>query len=364
MTSMLDPYIPRPHVRESDRVAVVADVPTSWEAIRHLDGRKSRFVRALFGLRHLAEYVSGKALESKESDPQSFDDLALPGGDLQVLAEVPGQSLVVGSIARLGDPEGRACAVAPQDFAAFDQPGFGKLAWGLSVEKRQSGGSWITFELRVALTDTASEAAFDAAWKHIAPFTQAIRTVVLGLLEKKLEPIDVEHTALPGDLLMPARFTRTLGVVVEARPSDVWPWLLKLGNERVGFYGVDAPAPVTSAESAPLRLGSVVNVRPGPGSQLEVLLLEPERALVLGSPSVRTGGPLTRVQGLEAEFRLTWAFVIEPIGEDACWLGARVRADSAYGLELALSRGWEVVAQKVMQRTQLQNIKLRAERAA
>ena len=49
MPSMLEPFIPRPHVLERERVAVVADVPRSWDAIRHLDGYRSSFVRALFG---------------------------------------------------------------------------------------------------------------------------------------------------------------------------------------------------------------------------------------------------------------------------------------------------------------------------
>jgi hypothetical protein len=368
MASSLDPFIPRPHVLERDRVAVVADVATSWAAVRALEGRNSRFVRALFGLRHLADYVSGRVSEAMDDDtePQSFDDLALPGGDLQVLSEVPGQSLVVGSIARLGDTTRGAHPVAPHDFSRFDLPGFGKLAWGLSVEKRQSGGSWITFELRVCVTDEADLPAFGSAWKLISPFTQAIRTVVLGLLEKKLEPIDTEHTALPGDLLMRARFTRTLGVVIEAKPAEVWPWLLQLGGERAGWYSVESAPNFerVNPEWPALQLGSLVDARPGGSSKLEVLLLEHARALVLGSPSVRPGGRLLAPPGLEHDFRLTWAFVLEPIGDDACWLGARVRADSAYGLELALRCGWEVLGQKVLQRTQLQNIKARVERTA
>lgn len=365
MASRLDNFIPRPRVLERDRVAVVADVPMSWEAVRHLDGRKSRFVRALFSLRHLSDVINHRSLDAKDSDAdrRTLDELTQPGGDLQVLAEEPGRSFVVGSIARFGDADAPPRHVPLEEFAAFDEPGYGKLAWGLSVEERQSGGSWITFELRIGLTDEATAKAFDAGWKLIAPFIHAVRTVVLGLLEKQLDAIDPEHTALPGDLLMPARFTRTLGVVVEARPEEVWPWLMQLGAGRAGWYGMDAPleADHLHPEWQSLEVGSLISPQPGSPSKLEVLMLEPARALVLGSPTLKRTGPLTMASGLEPDFKLTWAFVLEPIGDEACWLGARVRADSAYGLEVALARGWEVLAQKVLQRTQLQNIKLRAE---
>lgn len=377
MPSMLESFIPRPHVRERDRVAVVADAPTSWEAMRHLDGGKSRFVKALFALRHLPDFVSGRlsGVASSLSDPSSLDDVRAPGSDFQLLAEAPGRGFVVGAIARLGGPHAEGLAVAPRDFAAFHAPGHAKIAWGLSVVPRRSGGSWVTFELRVALTDAASEVAFDRAWGLISPFTHAIRTVVLGLLEQQLDAIDPEHTALPGDLLMPARFTRTMGVVVEATPERVWPWLLQLGGGRAGWYALEEGARSDldgslHPEWQHLELGALLDPRAGGGAPLAVLTLEPSRALVLGSPSLRAPRPrplsaaalLSTAHQAEPDFKVTWAFVLEPIGDEACWLGARVRADTAFGLELALRRGWEVLGHQVLQRTQLQNIKARVER--
>lgn len=343
MPSLLESFIPRPHVRERDRVAVVADAATSWGAMRHLDASHSRFVRALFALRHLPDFVSGRL-----TDP-TLEDVKRPGHDFQLLEEHPERGFVVGAIARFGEPQVQARPVSPRDFAAFREPGYAKIAWGLSVVPRRSGGSWVTFELRVALTDAVSEAAFDRSWKVISPFTHAIRTVVLGLLEKQLDAIDPEHTALPGDLQMPARYTRTTGVVVEATPMEVWPWLLQLGRED----------DVLHPEWQHLEVGALVGPRDGSisGSPLAVLELDPGRALVLGSPSLRAPP-----RGLEPDFKVTWAFALEPIGDEACWLGARVRADTALGLEQALRQGWEVLGHQVLQRTQLQHIKARAER--
>lgn len=353
MPSMLESFIPTPHVRERDRVAVVADVRTSWAAMRRLDASRSRFVRALFALRHLPDFVSGRLPDLTPTLVQAptFEDPRRPVRDFQVLEEQPERGFVVGAIARLGGPRAQARAVRPGDFGAFREPGHAKIAWSLSVVPRRSGGSWVTFELRVALTDAASVAAFDHAWKVISPFTHAIRTVVLGLLEKQLDAIDPEHTALPGDLQLPARYTRTTGVVVEATPLEVWPWLLQLSREE----------DVLRPEWQHLEVGSLVRPRGGSDWPLAVLELDPGRALVLGSPSLGAS-KLAPACGLEPDFKVTWAFALEPIDDEACWLGARVRADTALGLELALRRGWEVLGHQVLQRTQLQHIKARAER--
>lgn len=41
----------------------------------------------------------------------------------------------------------------PEEFAGFDQPGFAKIAFGLKVDPVGSGGSILTMETRVVLTD-------------------------------------------------------------------------------------------------------------------------------------------------------------------------------------------------------------------
>jgi hypothetical protein len=366
MPSMLESFIPRPHVLQRDRVAVVAEVPKTYQAIRHLDGYRSTFVRALFALRHLPDLVKGHLDEVKKEHAR-IDDFTVPGSDFQLLEDAPGRGFVVGAVGRFWQPRLEFKHVAPHDFAAFDEPGFGKIAWGLSVDKRRSGGSWVTFELRVAMTDQESQAAFDRYWTLIGPFSHAIRTAVLGLVEKQLDPIDVASIALPGDLIVPGRYTRTMGVVVEAPPMQVWPWLAQLGCQRAGWYAFDRldnggqpSADTIHPEWQQLAPGDLLAATPDGRSHFGVLMVDPGRALVIGSPSLRKVGPPTTEP--EPDFKLTWAFVLEAIGEEASWLGARVRASYEPSLDFALRHGWEALVHQVLQRTQLQNIKSRAER--
>ena len=74
---------------------------------------------------------------------------------------------------------------------------------------------------------------------------------------------------------------------------------------------------------------------------------------------MRSGGP--PASGKEPPFKMTWAFVLDPIGEDACLLGSRVRADFEPNATFWAKYGWELLAHEVMQRAELGNLKRLAE---
>lgn len=351
MPSMLSSFIPEPHVRELQRVAVVASPARAWETVRHLDVLGS--LRAFPQQTSLTQY--------------QLDDFAHRGSDLQLLREEPGHGFVLGAVGRFWQPHLEFQHLAAgDDFADFDVPGFGKIAWGLSIEPRRSGGSWVTLEQRVALTDDSSEAAFDRYWPLISPFSASLRSAVLERIEQALDPIDCDCIALPGDLLLPARYSKTSGVVIEAPVREVWPWLVQLGCQRGGWYAIDAfdnggqpSAERVHPEWQHLDEGDLIAAVPDGSAHFGVLKLEPHRALVLGSPSLRRRGPL--VDEVEPPFRMTWAFVVEPIGDEACWLATRVRADFEPEFDFGVKYGWEALAHLVMQRAQLAHLKARAE---
>jgi hypothetical protein len=42
---------------------------------------------------------------------------------------------------------------------------------------------------------------------------------------------------MPGDdVVARAQFNATRAITIEARPEDVWPWIIQLGYGRGGFY--------------------------------------------------------------------------------------------------------------------------------
>jgi hypothetical protein len=62
-------------------------------------------------------------------------------------------------------------------------------------------------------------------------------------------------------------------------------------------------------------------------------------------------------------WRSTWAFVLEPIGEDATRLHVRVRGDFVRSAKTAIVVSALLAAHEVMERRQLRNLRRRVERA-
>lgn len=45
---------------------------------------------------------------------------------------------------------------------------------------------------------------------------------------------------MPGDEIVPnPTFNATRSVTINARPEEIWPWMVQIGDERAGFYAYD-----------------------------------------------------------------------------------------------------------------------------
>jgi hypothetical protein len=181
--------------------------------------------------------------------------------------------------------------------------------------------------------------------------------------------------ALPGDEFVPhPRYISTRAVTINARPEDVWPWLVQMGQGRGGLYSYSWLENVVGSdlhnaerilpEYQRLKVGDVVRLTPPERYNLSlvVAVIEPARALVLRTPAPPDGD---RSKALEAGYPDgTWAFILEPVGERATRLIVRWRSDykpTLLGL-LVNQFGLEPV-HFAMERKMLLGIKERAERA-
>ena len=365
--SVIAAFMPVQSFRQVDRVAVAAKPERAYQVVRATDLRRLAFVRALFGLRTLPERAAGVLRPWQRSPAGSarIEDITRPGSGFILLAEDPGREVVLGSVGKFWQPTIDFAAVTPESFTAFSEPGYGKLAWCLRVDPRQSGGAWVTVELRVGATDGESLARFRSYWRLIGRFSRAIRHAVLRVLVDDLGAFDPEIGSVPGDEILPDRkFQRTHAIVIEAPPERVWPWLVQMGCRRAGWYSFDwlDNGRVPSAEQIvpelqTLSVGDTLPARPSGPDGFRVLQLEPARALVLGSPSPSPDGPVTG----STERRTTWAFLLEPIGDEATQLTVRVRADFEPGLKMGVLGPVIAAAHEVMERRQLHNLRRRAE---
>jgi hypothetical protein len=161
---------------------------------------------------------------------------------------------------------------------------------------------------------------------------------------------------LPGDDAVPgANYRVTRAVTIDARPEDVWPWLMQMGDGRGGLYsydGLDRLFGFTHEQSATeilgyedLQPGDVIPI--GRGGDFPVREVIPNRALVLA--------------GSDGETTWMWSLVLQPLDDGRTRLISRNLGVFPGGVRGALMRYAIDTAAIIMTRRMLLNLKGRAE---
>jgi hypothetical protein len=320
MSSVTARFLPKPRIHEVHHLAVATDPVQTWFTLRSFDLYRLRYVHALFALRGLR----GKTA--------TLDEIVAPGQGFQCLAEDEGRYFVAGAIGRFWERRGAFVDVAPEDFATFAAPGFGKVVWSLEVHPREDGGSWIVIDLRIDATTDEAWNGFLPYWIGMGRFYRSIRRHLLGHFERMLGRArpDTER-ALPGDqLLVVPRVNITDAITIEAPVDEVWAHVL----ERRGLW----------------RHASA-------SDRLAVIDMELHRALVLGSPSLLAD----EAEAEPSDYVVTWTFYLEPICADVTRLILRVRADFTPTTLHEIGRPFFLAAHAVIESVQLWQLKTRAE---
>lgn len=123
--------------------------------------------------------------------------------------------------------------------------------------------------------------------------------------------------SMPGDDDVPdPTFATTRAVTIEARPEDVWPWLVQMGAGRGGFYthtsvqrllGQEIEnAERVHPELQSLKVGDTIPL--GNGHAWEVREIEPDWLLLLAAEDA------------------TWCFELHPLDDERTRLVCRWRA--------------------------------------
>lgn len=200
--------------------------------------------------------------------------------------------------------------------------------------------------------------------------------------------LDESGKPLAGDDLVPdADYDHTMAVTIDAPPSAVWPWLLQMGYGRGGWYSYDSidmlghSTAEVRGELQDLTPGQVVPFAPGMGFRVEVL--DPEHALVLYADSalaeaqqrsrdVSAGAGASESVGLRMagalsdanmrEFRVSWAFVLEPLDGEQTRLLERFRTRATPGPATAIVRPVVDNGHFLMTRRHMLGLRERAER--
>jgi hypothetical protein len=183
---VLDRIVPTFQASERHSTMIAASPDQVWAALSQVTMGELRLFRLLMGVRVLP----GRLVRSPRARFNADEPLlgwAVRFG-FSILGEEVRRELVVGAI---GQPwrlaGGRSAAVADgDDFAAFDQPGYAKLAANFRLASTVGGSAiQLSTETRVACTDPASARRFARYWWLIRPASGVIRRSWLAAIKRR-----------------------------------------------------------------------------------------------------------------------------------------------------------------------------------
>jgi hypothetical protein len=178
----LDRFIPRFEVAEQHEIAVAAPAAATYDAAYHLDLQRSRIVRTIFRGRELL--MRSHAPKPKAQPEFLQEALSIGWG---VLAEEPGRLLVLGAVTKPWEADVKFIALPPDEFAAFNEPGYAKIVWTLDVQPVTESTSRFRTETRVTTTDAESRKRFRRYWSFMSPGIRLIRREILRLVKAEAE---------------------------------------------------------------------------------------------------------------------------------------------------------------------------------
>jgi hypothetical protein len=187
---LLDRFMPIYDVAERHHIGVGAPAEIGFASACKTDLLQSPIVRAIFRAR---EVILG-------SEPVTT---VLPRGLLAltksigwgVLAEVPGREVVMGALTQPWEANVIFRGLPPDEFAAFNEPGYAKIAWTLRVDPISTTESIFHSETRTVATDASARAKFRWYWSFLSPGIIVIRWMTLRAVKAEAERRGLRHTS-------------------------------------------------------------------------------------------------------------------------------------------------------------------------
>jgi hypothetical protein len=171
-------------VVERHRIAVRAPAATTLAVARDMELASLPIVRAIFKGRELIL----RAKPDRRQRPAGLIAEVLSLGWV-ILAEVPEREIVVGAVTRPWEPDVTFRSVPPEAFAAFDEPGYVKIAWTLRADPTNPRCSVFRTETRAVATDSFARARFRWYWSFLSPGIMLIRQLSLRPVKNRAESI-------------------------------------------------------------------------------------------------------------------------------------------------------------------------------
>jgi hypothetical protein len=184
---LIDTYLPAYDVVLTEHLVVEAPPEVVFAAARGFDflTTDAKVVTALMTLRTVPARLRGRPAATPPTLMLATDAGALPGW--VNLGEVPGRELVFGAVGTFWKADIDWHDVPAEEFGAFAEPGWGKIACHLLVRPDGADRSILSYECRTGTTDLASRARMARYWWLIRPFVAYILRAVLRTIRRNVE---------------------------------------------------------------------------------------------------------------------------------------------------------------------------------
>lgn len=184
--------------------------------------------------------------------------------------------------------------------------------------------------------------------------------------------LEETFSLLPGDeLLLEPKINATHAITIQAPAKWIWPWIVQLGQGRGGFYSYDwlenllrldiHTAGSILPEFQDLKVGDKIPFAPNDFG-VPVVILEPERALVLNADTRRDNPDETIKMKPGDYLAVSWGFYLIDLGNGITRLIERFKTDWNPSLSNNLVyRAFLEPGSFLMERKMLLTIKSKAE---
>jgi hypothetical protein len=182
---LIDSFAPNPDVVETHSITIDASRDAVYRAL-WTAALSSPVIKLLLSLRSLPGFVARGFRSFPRSQKITLHTLLDSGFGL--LAEEPGQEVVLGLTGRFWRPVGN---LSPFNRADFDHPvptGFAHAIWNFQIIE-DAGRSILSTETRVVCGDEASRRKFRAYWLIVRPFSGLIRLLMLRAVKRDCEKL-------------------------------------------------------------------------------------------------------------------------------------------------------------------------------
>lgn len=207
--TLADEFLPVYDVSDAVAVVVDADVAATWGALLGADlievGRRKPLVGVLGALRALPDLVSQVLHGERPAAPAQpltlHEIVRLPLGDggWTLLGERAEDEIALGLVGKFWRPVIDFAAVDATDFAGFQEPGYAKTVYALSVRSIDEDRTLLSGVMRTATTDEHARRWFWRYWTFCVG--SGAHVLVAGLLEVVRDDAEARTADTGGDEL-------------------------------------------------------------------------------------------------------------------------------------------------------------------